>query len=198
MRVPRLFHCSPCAHLFQDPHSFLFKSRHENPPPCAQEEAHLSLCHRSKTSWTWVSPPYRLPFSNSLSQPFSLRTYDELSAAGIPCTIVLDSAVSYVMDKVDFVLVGSEAVVESGGLINAVGSNQIAIIAKAANIPFYALAERFVPSFSHDSSLPHPYLAPKATSSIDYFRYRSTIFRPIIPPSLHSPYRPLPQVPHQS
>jgi translation initiation factor eIF-2B subunit alpha len=74
----------------------------------------------------------------------SLRTYEELTAAGIPCTVVLDSAVSYVMDKVDFVLVGSEAVVESGGLINAVGSNQIAIIAQAANIPFYALAERSV------------------------------------------------------
>lgn len=74
----------------------------------------------------------------------SLRTYEELTSAGIPCTVVLDSAVSYVMDKVDFVLVGSEAVVESGGLINAVGSNQIAIIAQAANIPFYALAERSV------------------------------------------------------
>jgi len=49
------------------------------------------------------------------------------------------------MDKVDFVLVGSEAVVESGGLVNAVGSNQMAIIAKAENKPFYALAERYVP-----------------------------------------------------
>lgn len=48
------------------------------------------------------------------------------------------------MDKVDFVLVGSEAVVESGGLINAVGSNQMAIIARAENKPFYALAERSV------------------------------------------------------
>jgi len=47
------------------------------------------------------------------------------------------------MEKVDFVLVGSEAVVESGGLINAVGSNQMAIIAKAANKPFYALAESY-------------------------------------------------------
>ena len=47
------------------------------------------------------------------------------------------------MDKIDLVLVGSEAVVESGGLINAVGSNQIAIIAKAANKPFYAVAERY-------------------------------------------------------
>ncbi|KII88534.1 hypothetical protein PLICRDRAFT_41701 [Plicaturopsis crispa FD-325 SS-3] len=72
-----------------------------------------------------------------------IKTYEALTAAGIPCTVVLDSAVSYVMDKVDFVLVGSEAVVESGGLINAVGSNQIAIIAKAANKPFYALAESY-------------------------------------------------------
>lgn len=72
-----------------------------------------------------------------------IKTYDALTAAGIPCTIVLDSAVAYVMDKVDFVLVGSEAVVESGGLINAVGSSQIAIIAKAANKPFYAVAESY-------------------------------------------------------
>ncbi|KAI0031832.1 IF-2B-domain-containing protein [Vararia minispora EC-137] len=72
-----------------------------------------------------------------------LKTCDELTAAGIPCTVVLDSAIAYVMDKVDFVLVGSEAVVESGGLINAVGSNQMAVIAKAENKPFYALAESF-------------------------------------------------------
>ena len=75
----------------------------------------------------------------------SLKTYEILTAVGIPCTVVLDSAVAYVMDKVDFVLVGSEAVVESGGLINALGSNQMAIIAKAQNKPFYALAERWFP-----------------------------------------------------
>lgn len=65
-----------------------------------------------------------------------------LTSAGIPSAVILDSAVAYVMERVDFVLVGSEAVVESGGLVNAVGSNQIAIIARAANKPFYALAER--------------------------------------------------------
>jgi len=75
---------------------------------------------------------------------FRIKTAEALMAAGIPCSVILDAAVAYVMDKVDFVLVGSEAVVESGGLINAVGSNQIAIIAKAANKPFYALAERWV------------------------------------------------------
>lgn len=84
-----------------------------------------------------------------------MKTYEALTAAGIPCTVVLDSAVAYVMDKVDLVLVGSEAVVESGGLINAVGSFQAALIAKAANVPFYALAEsykflRLFPLSQHD------------------------------------------------
>lgn len=136
------------------------------------------------------SPSALSPCSFPLTRPFSLRTYDELTAAGVPCTIVLDSAVSYVMDKVDFVLVGSEAVVESGGLINAVGSNQIAIIAKAANIPFYALAERCVPSFSH---VPYATLIspPKATSSIVSFPSPSMIFQRTIPTSLHSHFRPL-------
>ena len=43
-----------------------------------------------------------------------MRTHAILTAAGIPCQVVLDSAVAYIMDRVDLVLVGSEAVVESG------------------------------------------------------------------------------------
>ena len=86
--------------------------------------------------------PSPLALSILLITFLSIRTAEALAAAGVPCTVILDSAVAYVMDKVDFVLVGSEAVVESGGLVNAVGSNQIAIIARAANKPFYALAER--------------------------------------------------------
>ncbi|KAG8726489.1 hypothetical protein FRC11_015083, partial [Ceratobasidium sp. 423] len=61
-----------------------------------------------------------------------MKTYEALTAAGVPYTVVLDSAVAYVMDKAGLMLVGSGAVVESGGLINAVGSYQAALIAKAA------------------------------------------------------------------
>ena len=43
-----------------------------------------------------------------------LRTHRILTAAGIPCTVVLDSAIAYVMERVDMVIVGTEAVVESG------------------------------------------------------------------------------------
>ncbi|KAH9946193.1 nagb/rpia/CoA transferase-like protein [Epithele typhae] len=81
--------------------------------------------------------------TESRPKGLGLTTYEKLTTAGIPCTVVLDSAVAYVMDRVDFVLVGSEAVVESGGLVNYVGSSQMAIIAKAANRPFYALAESY-------------------------------------------------------
>lgn len=71
-----------------------------------------------------------------------LKTYQELTAAGIPATLVLDTAVAYVMSRVDVVLVGSEGVAESGGLLNAVGTYQLGIIAKSLGKPFYAAAER--------------------------------------------------------
>ena len=98
--------------------------------------------------------------------------------------MILDSAVAYVMDKVDFVLVGSEAVVESGGLVNAVGSNQIAIIARAAHKPFYALAERYfyLSLNDKDQLLTQRFII--VTNSTVYFPYRSTISQVTIQKSL--------------
>lgn len=92
------------------------------------------------------------------------------------------------MDKVDFVLVGSEAVVESGGLVNAVGSNQIAIIARAANKPFYALAERYFFILGYDIDLiteTHFWLS--ATSSTACSRYHNTISQVTIQKFFHFP-----------
>jgi translation initiation factor eIF-2B subunit alpha len=48
------------------------------------------------------------------------KVMDELKAHDIPVTLILDSAVGYIMEKVDMVLVGAEGVVENGGLINQV------------------------------------------------------------------------------
>lgn len=64
-----------------------------------------------------------------------------LSEKGIPCTLVLDSAVAYMMERVDIVLVGAEAVVENGGIVNKLGTFQIATVAKAFDKPFYVAAE---------------------------------------------------------
>ncbi|ORX49781.1 IF-2B-domain-containing protein [Hesseltinella vesiculosa] len=72
-----------------------------------------------------------------------LRAVEELREAGIPCRAVLDSAVGYIMDKVDMVFVGAEGVVENGGVINQIGTYQIALVAKALGKPVYAVAESY-------------------------------------------------------
>lgn len=58
-------------------------------------------------------------------------------------TLILDSAVGYIMERIDFVLVGAEGVTESGGIINKIGTYQMAICAKAHNKAVYVLAESY-------------------------------------------------------
>ena len=43
----------------------------------------------------------------------------------------------------DLVLTGAEAVVENGGIVNKLGTYQIALCAKACNKPFYCAAESY-------------------------------------------------------
>ncbi|KAG8456027.1 hypothetical protein GDO86_002004 [Hymenochirus boettgeri] len=79
------------------------------------------------------------------SQPdISGKTMAEaLRKLNVPVTVILDAAVGYIMEKVDLVIVGAEGVVESGGIINKIGTNQMAVCAKAQNKPFYVVAESF-------------------------------------------------------
>ncbi|RZC33086.1 translation initiation factor eIF-2B subunit alpha [Asbolus verrucosus] len=88
-----------------------------------------------------------------------------LEAEGISCTLILDSAIGYVMEQVNFVMVGAEGVVESGGIVNKVGSYTMAVCAREMKKPFYVLTESF--KFSrlfplNQSDLPEEY---KYTSS---------------------------------
>lgn len=55
---------------------------------------------------------------------YRLQAVEYLREAGIPCRAVLDSAVGYIMDKVDMVFVGAEGVVENGGVINKVSNGK--------------------------------------------------------------------------
>lgn len=66
-----------------------------------------------------------------------------LTSNGVLCTMIMDSAVAHLMDTVDIILVGAEAIVENGGIINKMGTYQISLVAKAFNKPFYVLAETF-------------------------------------------------------
>lgn len=79
------------------------------------------------------------------SQPDSSgrQMAEKLRKLNIPVTVILDAAVGSVMEKVDLVIVGAEGVVESGGIINKIGTYQMAVCSKAHNKPFYVVAESF-------------------------------------------------------
>lgn len=62
--------------------------------------------------------------------------------------LVIDSAVAYTMDEVNMVLVGADGVVESGGIINMMGTYQIALVANSMNKPVYVAAESYKVHFT--------------------------------------------------
>ncbi|KAI4989292.1 hypothetical protein ZWY2020_036609 [Hordeum vulgare] len=70
-----------------------------------------------------------------------LRLAGELAAAGVPARVLLDSAVAYSMAQVDVVLLGADLVAETGGVVGAVGTYQVALVAHAMGKPVYVAAE---------------------------------------------------------
>lgn len=62
---------------------------------------------------------------------------------GIKSTMILDAAIGYYMETVDIVLVGAEAVVTNGGIINKIGTYPIAVCAREVNKPFYVVVESY-------------------------------------------------------
>jgi len=86
-----------------------------------------------------------------------------LAAESIDCTLIEDLAIGANMHTVDFVLLGAEGVVETGGIINQLGSYTVALTAKALNKQVFVLAEsfKFVREFPlGQEDLPQEYLYP--------------------------------------
>ncbi|KAF2723793.1 translation initiation factor eIF-2B subunit alpha [Polychaeton citri CBS 116435] len=59
----------------------------------------------------------------------------------VPVAVIQPSAVAYCMDQVTQVFVGAEGVVENGGVVNRMGTYQMAMIARATRKPFYVVSE---------------------------------------------------------
>ena len=55
----------------------------------------------------------------------------------------MDSAVGAAMERVDICIMGAEGVSENGGIVNKIGTYQIALCAKALNKPFYVAVESY-------------------------------------------------------
>ena len=74
---------------------------------------------------------------------------ERLAVANISYRLVVDNAVASIMDSVDMIMIGAEAVVENGGVINRIGTYGIALIAKAFLKPIYVCTDslKFIRQF---------------------------------------------------
>lgn len=71
------------------------------------------------------------------------KTCEALKAMSIDHVLITDSSIAYFMGRVDLVLVGAEAVVKNGGVINTIGCYPVALCAKKYNKPVYVAVEKF-------------------------------------------------------
>ncbi|XP_063079655.1 translation initiation factor eIF-2B subunit delta [Engraulis encrasicolus] len=62
---------------------------------------------------------------------------------GISCTYVLISAVSYILQEVSKVFLGAHALLANGYVMSRVGTSQIALVAKAYNVPVLVCCETY-------------------------------------------------------
>ncbi|XP_064620527.1 translation initiation factor eIF2B subunit alpha-like [Lineus longissimus] len=86
---------------------------------------------------------FNVYLTESMPDKSGVDMFDEVTALGIPATLILDAAVGYIMENVDLVLIGAEGVVESGGIINKIGTYTMALSAKELGKPVYVVAESF-------------------------------------------------------
>jgi methylthioribose-1-phosphate isomerase len=85
-------------------------------------------------------------------------TMFELREAGVPCTLIVDSAAAITMQRkeVRAVVVGADRVALNGDTANKIGTYGVAIAAAHHGIPFYVAAPRSTFDFSVDSGAEIP------------------------------------------
>jgi methylthioribose-1-phosphate isomerase len=85
-------------------------------------------------------------------------TMFELREAGVPCTLITDSAAAVTMQrkKVDAIVVGADRIARNGDTANKIGTYGVAIIAAHHGIPFYVAAPRTTFDFGMASGMDIP------------------------------------------
>ena len=81
------------------------------------------------------------------------RIAQELGLCGIPVTFIDDAAMGLYISTVSRVMVGADRVCVDGGVVNGIGTYQLAIAAKIAGIPLFVVCEtlKFDPRLDSDA-----------------------------------------------
>ncbi len=102
----------------------------------------LTHCHSSTVVEALIKARNKKNFSVIATETRPLyqgrKTATELSKAGINVTLIVDSAVNYIMDEVSIVMVGNDALLNDK-FANKIGTSTIAICAKEHGVKFYTV-----------------------------------------------------------
>ena len=68
-------------------------------------------------------------------------TAEQLREAGVPVTLIVDSAARRYLDEVDHVVVGADSIAADGGVINKIGTSGLAVNARERGVPIMTAAQ---------------------------------------------------------
>ncbi|WP_435097447.1 ribose 1,5-bisphosphate isomerase [Halorubrum sp. N11] len=68
-------------------------------------------------------------------------TAEALRDAGVPVTLIVDSAARRYLDEVDHVVVGADSIAADGGVINKIGTSGLAVNARERGVPIMTAAQ---------------------------------------------------------
>ena len=78
-------------------------------------------------------------------------TAQELSQAGIPTSLIVDSAAHSFMTKMDKAIVGADTIAANGAVVNKIGTSMVALAAHESRVLFFVAAETY--KFSPETML---------------------------------------------
>lgn len=115
----------------------------------------------------------------------------ELVQLGVPYTLIIDAAFGSYLPRADKVLVGVDAILADGGIVNKIGTYPIALTAQAHGVPVYAagLALKFSHASRRGERLPlmerpdNAGIAPPELAEAPNLRVENRIFE-VIPASV--------------
>jgi len=70
-----------------------------------------------------------------------LRVARELAAAGISMTLITEAQIALFVQEAGAVVVGADTILPDGDFINRIGTRLLALAARDADVPFYAVSE---------------------------------------------------------
>jgi ribose 1,5-bisphosphate isomerase len=117
-------------------------------------------------------------------------TIRTLNDAGIPTQYIVDSAARFFMNKIDLVIVGADAVMVNGAVVNKIGTAPIALAAHESRTSFMVAAEtyKFAPRtvlgemIQIEERNPDEVLAERIRSSLPHVSVRNPVFDITPPP----------------